>query len=510
MTRIPDSSLRAGKLYGLFRDVVAGKRELKTPNDAKLFLEAVCGQQPATTCIERIVSTPGMKAVRSCVRADLSPNFIQSSTLKFIEYLSDPGIQLLADGQLLQDIVLVIVEPPTVWRALVNLFLAHKLPEDCIKSFAWLVHEVICLPSTLDLDLSEDVKAVIQDDALVRSSTHEIRELGYKIKHALELKSTAHSSSETDDAPGGRHDNDFTDFRKIHLYPTTDEFLSKVTPFYRTAHEVFGVEGKTTAAVHIDNQFRLLREDMLEEMRNDLQVAMGQKKGARKAMTLGALRPYGIGHGDDRRSKPCTLQLECYRGLEAIHKVHEDARRTYLMKDHTSYLRHDSFGVLLRGPTIIGFAFIERDIDLLIQTPSVVSLRFTDTNALGRALAALKTPHDVYFILVDTPVFAYEPVLNGLKNIGALPLEEHILQPSQAESDFKPVPVIRKIVARIEEAKDNEGCVLMPDDPSIRLDKSQVDSIVNALTSPVTLIQGPPGMLLLFSEIHFHSNGLSC
>lgn len=36
---------------------------------------------------------------------------------------------------------------------------------------------------------------------------------------------------------------------------------------------------ETRIAAHLENQFRLLREDMLSELRDDIQIARGQKKG---------------------------------------------------------------------------------------------------------------------------------------------------------------------------------------------------------------------------------------
>lgn len=465
---------------------------MRTAGKAKLFLDAACAQETASVCIERIVSKPaGMEAVRYAVRADLTPSFIQSSTLKFIEYLCDPSIKALANGQLLQGILLVIIEPPTVWRAVVALFLSHKLPEDCLKPFGWLVGEVMSLPSTVDLDLAEDFRAVVTDGHLLRSSTHETREFGYKIKHLLELKTSPHPTTGSY-GPGGRHDNDFDDYRQIRIFPTTDEFLSTATPFYRKLSEVFEIDEKTRAVVYLDNQVRLLREDMLVEVREDTQVAMGKKKGSRKNLTLRNLWPVAIGHGDEERGRTCVIEVACYTGLEVLTKTNKHFRVGFL-KDNASFLRNDSFGVLCRDQTIVGFAFVERNVDLLVKDPPVISLRFTDSISFEKALLALKTPDNLKFILVDTSVFAYKPVLEALQAIVELPLAADILRLNQSKGDFTPTNGVNKLVAILRKAAAPDGTTALGS--KICLDKSQADSLINALTTATTQIQGPPGKL---------------
>ncbi|KAB5586292.1 P-loop containing nucleoside triphosphate hydrolase protein [Coniochaeta sp. 2T2.1] len=305
MSANTENSGRAGHLHRLFRDVLVAKRQVKTPGEAQLFLEAVFIQQPAAVCVEKIISkTAALDAIRTSVRVDLTPTFIQQYVLKLVAFLSDPSVKSLANGQFLQDLLLAIVEPPTVWNAMVRLFLDHKLAEDSLPSFAWLVCELVSMPPTADLDLLEDIKSIVRDGAIMQAQDHGVRELGYRIKRSLEAKS-ATGSSPAAYAPGGRHDNDFEDFRKISIYPTTDEFLSTELPFYRKMNEVFDVDEAGRAAVHLDNQSRLLREDMLAELRNDLHVAMGKKQNrGRRAITLGQLQPE-----IERRAKR-DLQLE--------------------------------------------------------------------------------------------------------------------------------------------------------------------------------------------------------
>eukprot|EP01034_Spumella_vulgaris_P046271 gene46271-57704_t len=77
------------------------------------------------------------------------------------------------------------------------------------------------------------------------------------------------------------HDNDFPlDYRKISIFPTTDEINTPVS-VYRV---LTAVESSSCgdAALILDRHFRLLREDMLAPMREELRVLLSTEVGAKK------------------------------------------------------------------------------------------------------------------------------------------------------------------------------------------------------------------------------------
>jgi hypothetical protein len=70
--------------------------------------------------------------------------------------------------------------------------------------------------------------------------------------------------------PGGRHDNDFKNFRDIQIVPTHDEILCETSPWLPLAsHENSFIEDKEMRM--LDANFRLLREDALYTMKNNIQ-----------------------------------------------------------------------------------------------------------------------------------------------------------------------------------------------------------------------------------------------
>ncbi|KAL2160712.1 hypothetical protein VTH06DRAFT_909 [Thermothelomyces fergusii] len=262
-----DPSRRAGRLHHLFRDTIAGKRPVRKPQEAQLFLEAARSQKSPSQCVEHLVSAPsGLVSVREAVRSDPSAQFVLDHTLPFLRYLSDPGVKALADGQLLEQVLLAVVDPPTFLNALVALYEARGIPDDSLYPFAWLALEVLSLRREAQVDITALVKSISDGQRLVACQDHATRELGYRVQRAIQLRAAPVAEGDKEaDGPGGRHDNDFADFRCIRIYPTPDELLSKQEPYYLTAREVEETEAAKRPLVHLDNQFRLLREDMLAD-----------------------------------------------------------------------------------------------------------------------------------------------------------------------------------------------------------------------------------------------------
>lgn len=502
MTLIQDSSRRAARLRGLFKETVSGNRPVRTPQNAQLFLEAIRAQPSPTQCVEILVSSAsGLDAVRDAIRTDLSSSFALSHTLPFLRYLTDPGVKALADGQLLERVLLVIANPPTVLKSLVSLFEARQIPDDGLYAFAWLALELISLPPGKELDVADIVKSVSDSQQFLASQDHATRELGYKLQKVIRIQ-CAGKQPDNSAGPGGRHDNDFDDFRRIRVYPTTDEFLSTQVPYYQTAREIIDTDEERRPRAHLDNQFRLLREDMLAELREDIQVAVGSKRGKRTSLILGGLVPFGIDIGDPTtgRYKRCTLLVQCYSGLQFLQKLEPAARKKYL-QEQPHLLKHQSFGVMCRGKEILGFAFVDRDIDNLAKSPPAVSLQFTDDHGLRNALLALTIfgKDTVQFILVGTPVFAYEPVLLALQRMTHVPLLDLLINPTATSTiRFEIPPRLQPLVAQLWRAGGDVGVsgvvgLETTSGPRVELDESQLAALLLALGNPVSLIQGPPG-----------------
>lgn len=494
MNRPNQRTVRLDKFFG---QVLYGKKALTTSDNVKLFVEAILEQSNRSTCIERLIASPEARAaIHNGLRFDLSPAFINQTTASFIRYLSDPVVKQLCNGQFLQQLLTTIVEPRTIWNAFMHAFQTRKLSEDSTYAFAWMLFELLSLPPSSQIDLTEDANIVVSDGSLQQSSLPDIRALGHKIEHILRVRSSS-APLDPEFAPGGRHDNDFAEFWKIAIYPTAGEFTSTKKPFYRRADEIANIPAETRITAHLDNQFRLLREDMISELRDDIQIARGQKKGRRSFTLLRRLSLRGARCREGKRFKPFALSLACEKGLESLSGLTHDQKKQYL-KDNPQFLRHHSFGCLTRHGEIIAFGTIERDIDTLSLDPPQVVLQILGEAALKETLLALKLYNDVDFLMVDAPVFAYEPILKCLQSKTDLALAKELLQHNKGDPAASSALISSSILHQITAAGITDLQHILKTKKPVSLETSQHESFLAGLKQSVSLIQGPPGTLTLF------------
>lgn len=483
-----------------FNQVLDGKRALATPDNARRFIEALLAQADPAACVERIIAKPQARsAIYSGLRFDISPAFLNQVTAPFVLYLSNPAIKQLCNGKFLEDILELIVEPRSIWNAFMASLETKQLDEPSVHAFAWLLSELLSLPPSSQMDFTDDGAKVTNSKVLLDSPSSEIRALGYRVQSLVSLRSSKTlggldmTRADPDMVPGGRHDNDFAEIWNIAIYPTADELLSTKKPFYRRAHEVENLPVEDRVAGHIDNQFRLLREDMLSEMREDIQIARGQKKGRRSVAVLRGLKLGQPRCTDGRRFTPLALSFTCQSGLEPLENQPYGNRKTFL-RSNWQFLKHRALGCFMHEDQIISFGSIERDEEFLLFEPPEVVIRVFGTTALKKTLMTLKLHGDVQFLMVDSPVFAYEPVLKCLQEKTDLPLSKELLEDCAGENVLGSGHIPDHIIEQLKETKSAGIENILRTNKAVNLDPSQFESFVSGLHQRVSLIQGPPGM----------------
>ena len=491
-----NAELKSSRLRKYLAAVINGKRAVKNTNDAQLFLEALCDQQDRSGCIEKLVAAPyGLQALRTSLRSDVSSNFINEYSANLLGYLADDCVRQLCNGQLLRDILIAVLEPSTFWNALQKHYSEKTLSVGGIYGYACLLNELLSSPEAdfVPVDVYDIAKKALGAGGLLESSSNETRSLAYKIQDTLRCKASGSTNSSTN-KPGGRHDNDFEDFRQIAIFPTMDEFLSKEEPFYLPSDVVLQTEPEKRIATHLDNQFRLLREDMMGELRNDLQITGKKTQNKRVSSRLGKLVFHGVHCGVDRKRRPASLALRCYQGMPKLSGMNFDERKKYYASNK-NVLKHLSFGCLLSSNEIVAFATVDRNEELLAEDPPVVLLQVFESAAFTKALITLKTTpqQKIEFVQVDTSFFAYEPVLRCLQEKTSFPLSDQLLKSNNhvelAKSPFAP----EDIVAEIERLEGQNLRGLLDIAKDVVLDHSQTESLVAGLSQNLSLIQGPPG-----------------
>jgi hypothetical protein len=494
------STVRSARLSNFLKAVQDGTKPVTNAHAGKLLLEAICDQSdPARTITSIMSSGVARNAISKAMSMDLSVDFLNGIASQFIVYITDEAVRQLGNGQVLQDLLADIMDVPLFWQAL---HAAHKSTALTagVRAYASLILCMLSLPPMLPFLSGLDIVRVAHDAVdcqagIIDSQDPAVRLLGYQIQQALANTVQGLSSIQNPLLQaGGRHDNDFVNFREIALCPTADELASKQTPFYLPAETVEDAELSMRPAMHLDNQFRLLREDMIHELREDLAIAQGRKKTNRRPVVIQQLQLWGIDCGQEGKARSARLALRCYSKLADKFPSTLDQRKKYL-RQNPQIVKHEAFGCLVAHGEVLAFATIDRDEEKLAQSPPILLLRVLGDAALLKGLMAFKTvrQNDMQFVLVGTPFFAYEPVLKSLQDMTCIPLAEQLLNlngnhgPLGSELGLEG---IARMIAN-HQGQDLSSILKMPN--KVELDRSQTSSLNAALTQKISVIQGPPG-----------------
>lgn len=491
------SSHRARGLERTFHDILSGSRTISNFN-ATQFLESVYSRSDPAACVDRIIASPnGLVALQQAMRSKLDSRFFNEHAEPLLTYFQAPDLKIIGGGQYLNNIVIKVVDPPIFWDAFRKAFLNRELNERAQFCVGWLLLQ-LC---SLSMDLAgpyrqhKDTQTIL-DTLTSLSSSHSLRSIGQKLKNVLDTSMSLNSVDVVfGQGPGGRHDNDFEDFRKISILPTADEISSTETSFLRPADVLEDPETESSrVSIHLDNQFRLLREDMLYEMREELQIVFGLKKGFHRGIKIVNLFVEAVDCGAEGKRTKCTLILVCGSDIPDLKKESTKKGRRDFLNDHPKFLKHQSLACLVSGKEILAFPTILRDEDRLAKVPPEIVLQFDGEQSTQNALHKLKMKNDVTLIQIDTAIFAYEPILRRLKEVNSLPLATELLLWKKGTAVGHVPPQAEHLVKLLRANHQEDLQPLLLASKTIKLDKSQASSFICGLTQQISLIQGPPGL----------------
>lgn len=486
---------RSRQLDRFFYKTLEGTGQLQKASDAQRLIEAIGNRTDMSECIERLAASQnGQKALHSALTLDTSSSFINRWSTQLLEALSDPALKRVCNGELLNQVLWVMVEPPIFWNAILEHARSGNIDVKATEVFAWLLLQMVILPVAQSGPFRETAKSLLTNEFLETSPSPVSRGLFEKIKSLVDQISPHSDDISVDDhGPGGRHDNDFVNYHDISILPTRDEIESADPPFIRNGSAMMAAEPVDRAYIQLDNQFRLLREDMLEEMRDDLKFAKNnRKKGSRRSMLLERLILVDIDKDALRTERPCGLLFQCSYDVLNMPGATVEQRKKQL-KSTPAFLKHQSFGCIMVNKTPVAFATLNRKEDQLALLEPCICLLVPNGHLLQQILLALRQgPID--FLGVPTPLFAYEPILERLQRKVEIELDRDLLGHSSTPppSPFTPVSIVEAI-----ERSDNETDFkeLLGTAKQVKLDNSQIKALSMALTHQVVEIQGPPGKL---------------
>jgi len=506
-------NLRAAKLSKLFRSIVAGTEPLTALNNS-LFLESISSSPDPAGCVHAITNNAtGLQALRKSLTLDTSIAFLNNTAAKLLHAVTAPDIAAINGGSYVQKLVECMMQPPaTFWDAFLRAFQANQLEPDAQESFAGLLLQLVLLPVNKARPYDRLAKDPSIINSLLDSPRPGVRSIAAKIKHVVN-HSESTPRSELLNGPGGRHDNDHIDFRQISILPTADEleFTSEKVFLRPSSWLEDPATERNRLAMHFDNQFRLLREDMVAEMRDEVQIALGKKNGKHRGFMIEGLvlkdiyckgpddetqdGDNGVKRRRDRQWVRWALTFECKSDFWQSKRCNGAKAREAHLKDNPRFLRHQSLTCLIADGEVVAFPSIVRDEKLLAEEPSILVLRFDNgRQGITNALMRLPKAKHVKLIHIDTAVFAYEPILASLQLKRSIPMEREILFFKDGMTLDPPIHQPKAIVAAIKAAPTQNLQHLLGRSKPIHLDQAQADALINALSQRVALIQGPPGM----------------
>ncbi|KAF9264160.1 P-loop containing nucleoside triphosphate hydrolase protein [Marasmius fiardii PR-910] len=501
---------RAARLEKQFNLITTGKQPLTSLNYTT-FIDGLLAQPDVPTCVNRLISgKAGLSSLQACMRFDLSPTFFNGRAASLLQYFQHSEVAGINGGTYLHQVIHAIVEPPIFWLSLSQAFREGNLQQSGQEGLAWLLLQITSMSILNAIQLSCTTVEGDMMDKLKTSPYPSVRDLVGRVSSILAGLDAVVSAKNVLSA-GGRHDNDFADFRKIEILPTAAEIRSTERPFLLTKSCLDDpeIEEEKRLGVYLANEFRLLREDMLYEMKEELSIASGAKKGKRRSLIIDDLRFHGLHFGPDSRRSNWAVELKCTQDLLKENKIAE--RKKFLTSNHSRPFRHQSWSCLIIDGEITAFPTLNRDEDLLAKKPPVLVL-FIDGHSTERTLTKLKDAKNIRLIVLDTAVFSYEPILKALQGTLELSLHQEFLHWREGDNLRTPLHMPTAIVNLLRANPTGDLQPLLKTLKSIKLDASQHTSLVAALTQKVSLIQGPPGTgksfigALLAKTLHDHTD----
>jgi hypothetical protein len=493
---------RTAKLNKLFNNVIYGNSPL-TKGTYALFIEAICAQADPPTCINKINGqAAGLTSVRAAMRFDPTPTFCNGLASKLFRYLASEELRTIRNGTLLKNVLQSIVDPSIFWDAFKDALMSGKLNEEGEFGFAWLLHNLLSL---LPLEDAADFRSTAADPVtmkrLLDSNSLEVRNLAQNIKHSIAVFEKGGQPEDHETGPGGRHDNDFSDFRQISIIPTADEIRSTEPAFIRPSVMFEDHETKDSRqAIYCDNQFRLLREDMLYEIRDE--IAVDKKRKNHRKFFIDGLKLVNV-HYEPPEAKQRGIRwaivLQCTSDLWQLSKGKDKdkpntpEKRKKWLQENRNVIKHQSMACLFVGQDLVALTTIERDEDLLAQNPPQIVVRIEGVSSIVRALTKLKTAEAIRLVQMNAAIFAYQPILQALQESRTVPLSHELLFWSEGVQPRHTSNMPIGLVQSIKQNPAGDLQQILRTSKSITLDKSQSASLLMGLTQCVSLIQGPPG-----------------
>ncbi|KAK6496986.1 hypothetical protein TWF481_001965 [Arthrobotrys musiformis] len=336
-----------------------------------------------------------------------------------------------------------------------------------------------------------------------------VQHMGATFKYWLECDAYIKAdATENKPAPGGRHDNDFKDYRKVRIIPTADELACLSPSFLRESTIPANLQGDSRVGAHLDTQFRLLREEMLNEVRADYYDCIEGKTvgpkpnntSERLKLVLKNLKWDDWDFHGAKKARKFGIRLLLPEGFAKYVNFGGKKFERLLSDDQGFPFKNNQLACLLIGNEVVGFGKLARDVECLREPIPAIVFTLDDDDTVRKVIKKLwetvvdcdDEDQDIKLVSVDSPVYAHEPILKRLQSMKTVPLAEELLHFERGQEIEKTSFYPQEVLARIiPEAPLKE--YVKAGAASMAMDRAQCEAIKRALQNKVSLIQGPPG-----------------
>ena len=243
-----------------------------------------------------------------------------------------------------------------------------KLNDDDVNSIGWLVIEVIKGGDEAAIKAKQSALVKRFVDTISTPSYPKSAEIAKQLNTLLEGTDKVDTGRlETIDTmvshhAGWRHDNDKVDFREVQIYPTLEEIACQDAPYLPQTDVVFKTSssGQSSTAQYLNWCFRLLREDIVSSVIEEINLILQENTSTGKA--TGKFKRPAIGVKIAQvvcnQNSGVAIRVEFQHPQRLTAKLNRQNNKTKVIEDF--YQEHSKF--LKQGILV---AFIEDSNSLL-------------------------------------------------------------------------------------------------------------------------------------------------
>lgn len=370
---------------------------------------------------------------------DFSVNAINRNLVPLLTFFSSEDLIMSSRKQFLVSVLEAIYTAPFLFYSLVDLISKDVINDSSIVG--WFVIMLALSDSEISKTIRADPLVGKLCDAFATSTDLKSNQIGKKLKNIVSLPSD-HALNISLDAlthcAGGRHSNDFADYRSILILATLEELKCTERSYLPTISDEVD---KFDEPFYLDRHFRLLREDIVDTVREEFLILekdkrslnANEKKSLNRLLsrTLSGARIETIDAARDVSNvcvkvsfnKPKVLLTK--EDTYASHHDRTTAEKKF-WKDNSNLLAKDSLVLLMRNGECIHLGMVanRNDKNLMEQSPFVTISLFSNESTY-KGLTSFH--NDLEIVQLSATFFSSTPVLHYLQKIDSVPMAEHIL-----------------------------------------------------------------------------------